>query len=140
MSRIISAQSTNNSASQSPPPSSGSDDDAISSLELLSNTAAMPNQATTTSISCPKTLGAKLLQPGFNCPDNNLKLVDWPKGTQKPTLNELRNEIRHRMPSSKPAYCDTDKCITILLKAPNMDAIGLALEAQCIVQTMNNNK
>ena len=99
------------------------------SLKLLSNTTVARYIDTTTASIYPKVLGAKLLKPGFNCPSNNLKLVEWPKGIQKPVLNELRNRIIHCVPNSKPRYYDVDKCISMLLKIPNVNNIDIAIKA-----------
>ena len=140
MPRIVSSPPTTSSASQALASSPSRDSGVNSGLQLLSNTATLSDEVETPTIACPKTLGAKLLQPGFNCPGNNLKLVVCPKGTQKPTLNELRNEIRNRIPSSNPTCCDTEKCVAILLKMPNLDAIDLALEAQRLAHSINDNK
>ena len=58
----------------------------------------------------PREKGARLIVPGFHIPNGQLKDVLWPHGTARPTLKELRNEIKIRNPSSTPSYYGLGKC------------------------------
>ena len=59
-----------------------------------------------------------MIVPGFAVPEGKLSLINWPDGSMKPTLAEMRAEIKLRNSNCRPDHYQTNKCIEILRKIP----------------------
>ena len=65
--------------------------------------------------------GARLVVGGFCTPDDKLQLTLWPPGATKPTLEDLRTEVKTRLPGARRKNWRWPKCISVLLNTPPID-------------------
>ena len=99
--------------------SAGSDNaELLVNLNNLATIAGDQAAAEELSVSEKRANGARLIVPGFVIPEGKLNLINWPIGSMKPALAEMRAEIKLRNSNCRPDHCQINKCIEILRKTP----------------------